>query len=187
MAAAKPARTEVETWGNSASKALLRAGIISGEIPADRLPKAVFNMNPEVHGKWKYINWANNLRTLRNAIQRDRSRMQRDAIAYGQTLQIVRARFAPTTPLWHLSDCPTLLAKDVDEGKHKQMKPKDLHKSRPQYMVFSLQVFRKHIYQEVDCRPKRVIRFEKKKKGWLYPELHTGHPRLRDDSETPPN
>jgi hypothetical protein len=117
MASAKPVRTEVETWGSSASKALLRAGILSGEIPADRLPKAVFNMNPEVHGKWKYINWANNLRTLRNAIHRDRSRMQRDAIAYGQTLQIVRARFAPTTPLWHLSDCPTLRAKKRRRGK----------------------------------------------------------------------
>jgi hypothetical protein len=167
-----------EDWGNSASKALLRSGILSGEIPDNLMPKQVFNMNPEVHGKWKYINWGNNLRTLRKGINRDRARMQKDAVAYGQTLNIVQTRFAPTAPLWHHSDCPALLKQDVDEGKHKDMLPKALYQTRPQYKEFPLEVFRKHIYQEVDSRPKRAIRFEKKKKAWLYPELHLNHPRL---------
>ena len=47
----------------------------------------------------------------------------------------------------------------------------------------NLDVFRKHIYQEVDSRPKRAIRFEKKKATFKYPELHKNHPRLQSESE----
>jgi len=39
------------------------------------------------------------------------------------------------------------------------------------FMFFELEKFGKHIYQEIDSRPKREMRFQKKKKAWLYPEL----------------
>ena len=38
----------------------------------------------------------------------------------------------------------------------------------------------RYIYPEVDSRPKRTMRFLKKKKKWKYPELHKDHPRLQD-------
>ena len=63
------------------------------------------------------------------------------------------------------------------------MSPRDLYLSRREYYgYFELKVFRKHVYQEVDSRPKRAIRFEKKKKAWLYPELYMDHPRLWNEN-----
>lgn len=54
--------------------------------------------------------------------------------------------------------------------------------SRPEYQAFSLFRFRKHIYQEIDARPKRAARFERKKKKWRYPKHHEGHPRLQQNN-----
>jgi hypothetical protein len=164
---------EKEDWAKSRSKAILRAGILAGEITPEMQPLAVFKMNPGEHGKWTYPNWRSNLRTLRLAIGRDRNRMTRDAISYGHDLAIVKSLRSPDakTP-WHRSPAYPLLKQDVDEGKHKTMKPMLLRESRPEYSAFDLTVFRKHLYQEIDSRPKREIRYEKKKHAWKYPELH---------------
>lgn len=178
-----------ETWAKSKSKALLRAGIISGAITADMKPKMVRAMNPEEHGNWAYDNWVNNLRNLRNAITRDRGRMARDAVAYGQTFQTARTLFPPAAaakPVWHLTDAPRFLKEDIDDGKNKEMSPRDLHQTRDEYKLFPLKEFRKHIYQEIDCRPKRDMRFERKKNKFTYPELHVNHPRLRENADAPP-
>jgi len=172
-----------EKWAESKSKALLRSELLSGTITPEMKPRDVFALHPEEHGKWNYGNWSTNLRTLRAAIDRDRGRMQRDVISYGHDLATVKALRAPTdkTP-WHRSPAFRLLKQDIDDGKHKQMKPKELYESRPEYHTdFTLEEFRKHIYQENDSRPKRKIRFERKKKTWLYPELHKDHPRLQEE------
>jgi hypothetical protein len=172
-----------QPWADGQSKALLRSGILSGEITPQMKPQEIWNLHPEVHGAWGYANWSNNLRTLRSAIERDRSRMQQDALAYGQTIAIVSALPRSNEPVWSLSAAPALLKKDVDDNKHKELKPKELWQSRQEYQEFSLEEFRPHIYQEVDCRPKREIRFQRKKSTWQYPEVHTDHPRLRNDAD----
>lgn len=178
-------KEEQEKWEKSKSKALLRAGILSGEIRPNWPPKKVFNMNPEEHGKWKYKSWTSNLSNLREAIERNRSCMQRDAIAYGHDLAIAKElRSQEVKPVWHRTEAPKLLKQDVNEGKNHQMKPRELHQSRPEYMMFDLKEFRKHLYQEIDCRPKRAIRFERKKKAWKYPELHQDHPRLQNNPDS---
>lgn len=173
---------EEEAWAKSASKAILRAGLLSGEITDAMKPKQVWNLHPTEHGKWNYNNWSSNLRTLRNAVQRDRTRMQKDCIAYGHDLAIVRSLRDNSKTPWHRSAAAPLLKQDVKDGKHKEQKPKDLHKSRPEYEEFDLPAFRKHIYQEKDAEPKRAVRFERKKKRWQYPELHEDHPRLNSDT-----
>ena len=146
-----------ERWENSRSKSILRTGLLSGEIRDDMYPRHVFAMDDE-HKKWNYDNWASNFRTLKNAVRRDQSRMVRDTRAYGKDLEVIKGlRQADPVP-WHLGPCPELLKKDVDDGKH--------------------------IYQEIDSRPKRALRFEKKKKTWKYPEHHKNHPRLRQNNET---
>ena len=106
-------------------------------------------------------------------------RMARDARDYGLDKIIVQQlRVGQPTP-WHKTACPKLLKADVDEGKHLTMKPSDLYKEHDEYKAFPLSVFRNHIYQEVDSRPKRAARFERKKKAWKFPELHEDHPRLK--------
>lgn len=172
-----------EAWGLSKSKAILRTGLLNGTIKPHMKPKEVFNMNPQEHGKWNYNNWANNLRNLRNSIKRDRGRMQKDVLAYGHDLAIVneyRKSLSNPKPRWRGSSAERLLKQDIDEGKHLSMKPRFLHQTRSEYRIFDLMVFRKHIYQEVDSRPKREMRFQRKKKNWKYPELHKDHPRLQD-------
>jgi hypothetical protein len=170
-----------EKWETSKSKALLRRGIIDRTIPSDMTPAAVFAMNPEEHGKWPRKNWTNNLGNLRKAIERDRERMALDARDFGHDMAIVKKMHEknPVPVPWHKTHCPKLLKKDMDDGLHLELEPKQLYMKRKEYQAFTLTVFCNHIYQEVDCRPKREMRFERKKKGWKYPELHEGHLRLQ--------
>ena len=111
--------------------------------------------------------------------------MARDARDYGHNKKIVlllRADMGEPTP-WHKTKCPKLLKQDIDEGKHLTMRPREMYNDpeRKAYKDFPLSVFRNHIYQEIDCRPKREMCFERKKKSFKYPELHKDHPRLQDN------
>lgn len=170
-----------EAWALSKSKSILRTGLLNGTILPSMKPKEIFDMHPEEHSKWEYTNWTNNLRNLRHAIEKDNKRMHDDMLSYGHDLAIVNALRAANPnrkPRWRGSEAAKRLKEDVDKGKHLEMKPSTLHQTRPEYLVFDLDVFRKHIYQEVDSRPKRAYRFEKKKKAWKYPELHKERPDL---------
>ena len=92
--------------------------------------------------------------------------MQWDVLSYGHDIAIIQAqRSEPADAAWHRSPAYRLLKQDIDDRKNEQLAPKELWMSRPEYQAFDLQCFRKHIYQEVDSRPKRAIRFEKKRKA----------------------
>lgn len=76
---------------------------------------------------------------------------------------------------------------DMDAGKHLLMTPKELHKTRPEYLEFALEKFRKHIHQETYTR-KACIQY--KWKG----SANVGEPReeeifkvdsLEEDPEGP--
>lgn len=160
---------------------MLRTGLLSGEITEEMTPKQVYDgPNKEEHNKWPYNNWSASLARLRAAIARDKSRMMVDVSNYSHDLAIVKSTRQPgnKTP-WHRTECPKLLKQDVNEGQHLKLTPVQFHQSRDEYKDFNLSVFRKHIYQEVDSRPKRDFRWEKKKKAWRYLELHDKHPRLQ--------
>lgn len=60
------------------------------------------------------------------------------------------------------------------------MKPSLLYETQEAYKKFDVAVFWKHTYQEIDRRPKQAIWFEKKKRGWKYPELHQKNKKLRN-------
>ena len=73
-------------------------------------------------------------------------------------------------PQWNGSDAQTLLKQDMDDGKHHDMKPKDLWESRPEHMMFQLATFRDHIHQETKsrkCLHTLKFRAEEKRKGKL--------------------
>lgn len=169
-----------ESWAKSNSKAILRRGILNGTITSDMTPQQIRQMDKDKdeHAKWPWNNWKNNLANLREAISRDRGRMATDAKDYGHDKAIVmKLRQGQAVP-WHKTECPKLLKKDVDKNEYES--PQQLWLSREEYQAFNLTVFRNHIYQEIDSRPKREMRFERKKKSWKYPELHEGHPRLQE-------
>ena len=186
---------EKEAWTLSKSKVILRQGSLNGTITEHMKPKEVLLMNPDEHGKWKCSNWSNNLRNLRKSIHRDRGRMESDVMSCGHDLAIVKALRAanpnPLKPKWRGSNAERLLKKDIDDDKHNQIDPSTgnkilpskLRMSRPECQAFDLTVFRKHIHQEVDSRPKGDIRFECKKKAWKCPELHQDHPRVKQSDD----
>lgn len=179
-----PPKKKAVPWQKSKAKALLRSGILNGTISANMTAEEIYAMDDE-HKKWNFTNWTKNLGTLRAAISRDRGRMARDARDYGHDRTIVmKLRQNDPKKPWHKTECPKLLKKDVNEEKHLSMKPNQLYLSRPEYQEFELSVFRNHIYQGVDSRPKRAARFEKKKASWKYPELHQNHPRLQQTNNT---
>jgi hypothetical protein len=156
-----------EKWKDSEAKQLLREDIISGVVPASMAAKDVYDMRPE-YKKWSYQNFPTNLRHLRKAIGDSYERMLADCEAYGHDRALLVKLRAGKNPRgdipWHKSEAKKLLKQDIDDGKHRQMKPESLHGTREEYQAFPLTTFRNHIYQEIDSRAKRAHRFAKKKK-----------------------
>ena len=128
-------------------------GFRVGFITVDDDPKDVYEKGDDEHGKWPWRNFRDGYKRLLDRVERDRGRMEADVLAYGHDLAIVKAnREEADDAAWHRSPAAKLLKKDVDEKKHKLVKPKQLWLSRTEYKAFDLDCFRKHIYQEVDSR-----------------------------------
>jgi hypothetical protein len=92
--------------------------------------------------------------------------MEMDTLFFGHDKAIMtnaRKNERRTSPLLIESLAPVLLKRDIDEGPHNHLTPAELHASQAEYQEFSLDVFRNHIYQEVDTRVKRAHRYAKKK------------------------
>lgn len=156
-----------EKWKDSEAKHLLREDIISGVVSGSMAAKDVYDMRPE-YKKWAFKNFQTNLRNLRKNISNNYARMLADREAYEHDralLRVLRASNPPDVP-WHKSEAKKILKQDIDDGKHKQMKPEELHGMREEYQAFPLKKFRNHIYQEIDSRAKRAQghRVAKKKK-----------------------
>lgn len=166
-----------ERFQDSVSKSLLRADVVRGIITEESDPKVVYASEDE-HQLWVYKGWKEALERLLALVKQDRDRMRRDTLSYGHDLEIVQVS-RPNTEVWHRSPAYRLLKKDIKEGNH-SVPPMKLWLSKREYQAFDLDVFRKHIYQEVDSEPKRAFRFEKKRKQWKYPELHQDHPRMKN-------
>ena len=157
------------SWANSKAKAQLKADILSEAVKSTDEPKDVYAMH-EIYKKWPQGNFSGNYRRLQRALERDYDRMAQDCADYGHDLAIVdvlRANNPPAKPSWHKSPARALLKKDMDEGKHKDLTPKELHKTKEEYQAFPLTKFRNHIYQEADTVAKRDWRQKKKKKKLL--------------------
>ena len=166
-----------EKFANSASKAIMRGDVLRKNITRQTDPKDAYEMHDE-HDKWVFKAWKDALTRMINAVEQDRGRMQRDVTSYGHDLKLVQDRRTEVAEkAFHRSPAYRQLKEDVDNGLHEIFPPKDLWLKREAYQAFDLLCFRKHIYQEVDSRPKRALRFARKKKRYRYPELHTNHPR----------
>lgn len=153
------------SWKNSEAKRLLREDIITGAVPSGMIAKDVYEMHAE-YGNWPYENFPGNLKRLREKISLDYERMKSDYNAYKHDLALLatlRADQPQVTP-WHKSDAKWMLIQDINNGKHKDMKPAELYVTRQEYQQFDLKTFRNHIYQETDSRTKRTFRFKKKEK-----------------------
>jgi hypothetical protein len=154
-------------WIHSKAKKSLRTDIILGNVTEDSDPKDVYEMHP-TYTAFPFAKFKNNLKALLKAVAKDIARMQHDCEAYGHDIGVVKALRSNEEPgsrplSWHLSEARELLKVDMAAGTHKELKPKDLWLSRPEYQVFDLEPFRKAIHAAVDKEAKLLFRMDKKK------------------------
>ena len=180
------ANIEPPKWADSEAKEILEKDLKIGRIPLDEMsngwtPSKVYNLEDRPQFRlFEYKKFVGNFRNLRKRIKE----LKQDGAAAALSLVHDRSiqggiyRAAATNyqqggaPRWDGSLAQKSLNKDIDEGKHTMMKPKQLHATRDEYKVFAKGVFSKHILQEVKTRKflvymkaKAEKKAEKKKKA----------------------
>jgi hypothetical protein len=128
-------------------------------------------MHPE-YSEFEFANFKTNMENLVEKILCEFERMRSDCEYYGHDVALLadyRVHHPlPKTP-WHKPEAKPLLEKDMNDGKHETMKPKELYKTRIQYREFSLKEFRKRVYQEKTKKEKEDRRIQKKKRRGACP------------------
>jgi hypothetical protein len=132
------------------AKELLKEDIASGYVPRTMKPAVVADLRIE-YQRVKYTNFRNNLNRLRQTLgtQSDAATFDDAAVAHDRLIHPIRMN---NPPRWNGSEAEGLLKRDVDEGKHLRMMPRQLRQTNDAYKVFNLDVFRNHIHQEVRTR-----------------------------------
>ena len=148
--------TEGDRWKRSDAKELLKRDLRHGTIPIDANdmdPEEVFLQRVEfVEFRFEYFK--DRLKHERGEAEKLHHRAVSDelALAHDRRLFPKKATNSLGQPRWEGSSAERILKKDIDDGKHKRQKPKELYKSRGACQKFTLEVFRKHIHQEVKHR-----------------------------------
>jgi hypothetical protein len=153
-------------WEKHPAKFFLRDGFYNGAIPMKYMtkeggpgPRAIWEEHckdsPLFRGMEYNSNFTSRLRTVRNDCEKKFARAEDDQKAYDN----FRSLYPRPThdhkgiPLWDGSDAQRLLKQLMAEGKHVGVEPKNLWENedkelRKAFQVYTLDVFRKHIYQE---------------------------------------
>jgi hypothetical protein len=140
------------------AKALLINDIRDGKLPPTMSPKVAYSMKVE-YKNVEYCHFRTNLNSLRKSLKviNDRAIADKAAVSHDQEQLLVhqdlmRTRTIANPHHWDMSEAQRFLKLDVDDGKHCTMLPKELRMTREEYKAFPLDVFRKHIHQEVRSR-----------------------------------
>jgi hypothetical protein len=154
-------------WKNSDAKVHLRGLIESGAIDG-MPPREVIKLCPTMFQPFKK-NFANNLRTLRNTIQREKDNIGK-----------------PQLPAWRTSEAKKDLRRLLLEDSQTRNKdPEDVHKSNPLFEQYPLDRFKdnfKNLLESV-LEDETAVKFDEeaiKKDNRLYPTqpiCSHGHPR----------
>jgi hypothetical protein len=135
------------------AKALLITDFREGTLPATMAPRIVYSMREE-YKQVEYHQFRTNLNSLRKSLKavNDRAIVDSAAVAHDQQ-QLMHHRYnAARQHRWNGSEAQRLLKLDVNDEKHCIMLPHELRMTRDEYKAFPLDVFRKHIHQEVRSR-----------------------------------
>lgn len=88
-----------------------------------------------------------NFKSLKKQIRKDKGRAEADREGYLHDIK-KHTLARDTDNEWHGSEAEALLRVDVENGKHKDTKPKLLQQEREAYKKFDSGTLRGHIYQE---------------------------------------
>ena len=174
-------KKEVKTvpWLDSVGKELLRRDILAGKVSLnnDDKPIEVFKMRPQyscdaaADGTAKTVpvklqTFASRLYGIRKQILAGKTRAEKDRESFEnfKANHTAKSMTARGYPQWAHSKAKDLLCKDMDNGKHTAFKKiqknsgaevpdqQSFWRSRSEYLEFPLEVFRKHIHQELKTR-----------------------------------
>ena len=128
-------------WKDSAAKDQLTNDILEGRVTLGMKPKAVLAMHPELYAPYAK-NFSANYRSLQRSIQSLHARRDEDHawVSHDRRLHPPSAVDLRGYPRWDGHPAQRLLKLDVAAGKHKELLPKQLRLTRPEYMEFPLKV-----------------------------------------------
>lgn len=143
-------------WKNSKGKELLIEDLRQGRIPVVGVrgdAASIYATREEFGGNNpdERRKFTARLRSARLHLTENTERARTDSAALAHDRQLY-----PETQInsggehrWDGSAAQLLLRQDIRENRHNIMTPLALHCSREEYLVFRLEQFRGHIYQEV--------------------------------------
>jgi hypothetical protein len=130
------------------AKRILEPLIYSGEISDSMGPRDIYNHHEhkDVSKKVNYVDFRNNHHNLRKAIRKlgVQSAVDQHAFDFDRALHPVDK----TKLRWPDSKAESALWEDVRQGKHKAMKPAQLHQTNESYKEWPFDRFWDQIYQE---------------------------------------
>lgn len=152
-----PATLNNAQWISSDARQLIAQDIIDGRVPPHGTKfDATEVFNRLYHGHAFFADFPFDhkrhklrIKSLQKIIAENRHWAKFDDEALTEDLKVFPR---PTHNIrgqlrWDGSDAQRLLAIDVADKKHVGVKPKELRASRPEFMLFDLTVFRKHVDQ----------------------------------------
>lgn len=161
---------EPHPWRNSNAQKVLQALLVSGEIPCTKTNKArmeeIWNthcLHRQEFAGFQFTKFPARLR----AMQQRHTTQVGHAEAENAILLLHNQHFPTPTlnhrgePQWHGSNAERLLKADIAAKTNESMTPKQMHCTRIEYQIYPLEVFRKHIHQEV--------RLQKLRKQYINP------------------
>jgi hypothetical protein len=137
------------------AKEILIVEISEGRVTKAMGPKHTYSMKEE-YRRVDYTRFRANLNNLHIALSKVQGRADVDeaAVAHDRMLYPINVdNPSASYPRWGGSESARLLKIDIDNDLHLTMTPKQLRlfEDRP-YRLFPLEVFRRHIHQEVRSR-----------------------------------
>lgn len=145
-------------WKNSEARDVLLSDLRDGVLPlnAEELSARqawdlVYSHLVEFHGV-EFPQFRDRLRDHRHQVVRElgNTRWTVDALAHDRQRHPRASHNARGEPVFYLHTAARqYLEADIKAKKHQRMKPAALRRTRAEYMVFRLDIFRQRIYQEV--------------------------------------
>ena len=166
---------EPRPWRNSEAQRVLQELLTSGEVPSSTAKDAMaplevwerFCVPRKEFAGFQYAKFPDRLRAMR---RRHLAKTGRADEEYAALVHHKQHFPTPThnhwgEPQWHGSDAERLLKIDIAAKQHEPPStPKLLYGTRIEYQVYPLDVFRKHIHQEVHLQKLKNQYGSKKKK-----------------------
>jgi hypothetical protein len=164
------------------AKPLAHEDYIAGKITDDMDLEIVHKMRDEFEAV-DLRRFKDNLGRLIKRIKKDQARADIEHAGYVHDMKIYKLA-KDIDGEWHGSKAERLLKEDVENGRHKTCKPRELRLSHRAYQEFDLDTFRKHIWQETRSKVETGYWLVKKRKSQKKKEakLH-GRKYKEDDND----